>query len=47
MQTIKLGTCLVKSVDISLETLLKSCIEALDETEKLKNQFKKEYPLLF
>ena len=47
MQTIKLGHGLVKYVDISLETLLYGCIELLDETEKIKREFRKEYPYLF
>jgi len=45
--TIKLGHGVVKYVDISLETLLNSCIEVLNETEQIKNQFRKEYPSLF
>jgi len=45
--TIKLGHGLVKSVDISLENLLKGCIDLLDETEKIKNQFRNEFPNLF
>jgi len=44
--TIKLGHGLVKEIDISLETLLRSCIEVLNETEQIKNQFKREYPNL-
>ena len=46
MQTIHLGQCLTKFAEISLDTLLKSCIEILDETEQIKNQFKAEYPNL-
>lgn len=45
--TIKLGHGLVKYVDISLETLLNGCIDMLNETEEIKNQFRKEFPHLF
>jgi len=46
MQTIHLGTCLTKPIDISLKTLLLRCLDVLDESERIKEQFKKEFPYL-
>lgn len=46
MQTINLGHGTTKMIDISLETLLVSCIKVLDETEKIKAQFTSEFPHL-
>ena len=42
--TIKLGHGLVKYVDIGLANLLRGCIDILNETEQIKNQFRKEFP---
>lgn len=46
IQQVNLGREIPKFIDISLHTLLKGCIESLDETQKIKNQFKKEFPEL-
>lgn len=43
---IHFGNCLTKSADISLENLLKGCVELLDETEQIKKQFIEEFPHL-
>jgi len=44
MQTINLGHGIGKSVNISLENLLKGCLKVLDETEKIKAQARLEFP---
>lgn len=44
IQQVKLGHGIPKIVGISLNTLLKGCIEELNETQKIKDQFRKEFP---